>query len=160
MSIKSEGKISSGKIKSLALAGLDRGLILSGQVVAQSAQRKAPVDTGRLARSIKQGRPYSTSSGNRAIDIGTNVEYARIQEFGGKIPPRTITPRTKQALAFDWPNAPAGLTPSKSGKYVFKSVEWPGATIKAQPYLRPAIEDNKGKVKLIIIKSIMGAIKS
>jgi HK97 gp10 family phage protein len=160
MAVTRSGKLSSGELKNKGMAGLDRGLILAGQLVAQRATGKAPRDTGRLKRSIKQGRPYSRPGGRRAIDIGTNVVYAAIQEFGGKIPAMVITPRTKQALAFEWPNAPAGLKPSKSGKFVFKSVNRPEITIPAQPYLRPALKESKKDIDIIIGKSVIGAMKS
>jgi HK97 gp10 family phage protein len=160
MSVESSGKLSSGQLKNLGLAGLDRGLILSGQLVAQRATRKAPRQTGRLKRSIKQGRPYSRTGGRRAIDVGTNVIYGRIQEFGGTIPPMVIRPRIKQALAFEWPGAPGGLSPSKSGKFVFKSVNRPAITIPAQPYLRPALNESKKEIKLIIGRSVVGAMNS
>lgn len=140
------------------LAGLDRGLILGAMLVAQQAQRNAPVDTGRLKRSITQGRPYSKPVMRRAIDVGTNVEYAAIHEFGGQTPPHIIRPRTKSALAFEWPGAPSDLKPSKSGKHVFKHVNHPGATIPAQPYLRPALRQKKREVKAVIVKSVLGNI--
>lgn len=158
--VRREGKLSSGELNNLAIAGLDRGLILSAQLVAQRATRKAPIKTGRLKRSIIQGRPYTRVGGSRAIDVGTNVVYARIQEFGGKIPPHDITPRVKKALAFEWPNAHEGLTPSKSGKYVFAFVNHPGAIIPAQPYLRPAIDESRNEAKTIIGKSVVGAMAS
>ncbi len=42
------------------------------------------VVTGRLRASITAGEP--TQSGNNYIEkIGTNVEYARIHEFGGRV---------------------------------------------------------------------------
>lgn len=170
VTVTQSGKLSSGELKNKGLAGLDRGLILAAQLVAQRATRKAPIDTGRLKRSItfghstgqdiQQGRPYSTSGGRRAIDVGTNVVYARIQEQGGKIPAHIIKPRVKQALAFKWPNAPGGLKPGKGGLFVFKSVNHPGATIPAQPYLRPALEESKGNINTIIGKSVLGAMKS
>ncbi len=168
--VTQSGKLSSGELKNKGLAGLDRGLIEAAQLVAQRATGKAPIKTGRLKRSItfghatgdtiQQGRPYSTSGGRRAIDVGTNVVYARIQEEGGSIPAMTITPRTKQALAFKWPNAPTGLKPSKGGLFVFKSVNRPKITIPAQPYLRPALEESKGAINTIIGKSVLGAMKS
>ncbi len=160
MPVTREGKLSSGELKNKGLAGLDRGLILSGQLVTQRARRKSPIDTGRLKRSLTQGRPYSKTGGSRAIDVGTNVVYAAIHEFGGKTKPHLITPRIKQALAFEWPNAPAGLEPSKSGKYVFSSVNHPGSVIKATPYLRPAIEESKKKVVIILTRSVIGAMNS
>jgi len=160
MPVTREGKLSSGELKNKGLAGLDRGLILSGQLVAQRATKRAPRDTGRLKRSIIQGRPYSKAGGNRAIDVGTNVEYARIQEFGGKIPPHVIRPRVKSALAFKWANAPSGMKPGKGGKFVFLSVNHPGSIIKAQPYLRPAITESQSDVKTIIGKAILGSMQS
>jgi phage gpG-like protein len=168
--VTQSGKLSSGQLKNLALAGLDRGLILSGQLVAQRATRRAPRASGRLKRSItfghstgrdiQKGRPYSTSAGRRAIDVGTNVIYGRIQELGGKIPAHIIKPRVKQALAFKWPNAPGGLKPGKGGLFVFKSVNHPGATIPAKPYLRPALEESKKDINTIIGNSVLGAMNS
>lgn len=62
--------------------------------------------------------------------IGTDLEYAAIQEFGG-----TITPKNGSALRFpvDHHNGGYGMT------------EWvtvASVTLPAQPYLRPAF-DNK-----------------
>jgi hypothetical protein len=71
-----------------------------------------------------------------------------------------IRPRIKQALAFEWPGAPAGMKPGKDGRFVFKSVTRPAITIPAQPYLRPAISESKREIRTIIIKSVIGAIKS
>ncbi len=168
--ITQSGKLSSGELKNKAIAGLDRGLILAGQLVAQRATGKAPIATGRLKRSItsgrasgdniQQGRPYTTSGGGRAIDVGTNVIYAKVQEFGHTFPSMIITPRSKQALAFKWPNAPSGLTPGKGGLFVFKSVTRPSFTVPAQPYLRPALEQSKNDIDEIIGKSVLGAMKS
>lgn len=165
-----KGKLSSGELKNKATAGLDRGLIIAGQLVAQRAAKKAPVDTGRLQRSItygtattttvQQGRPYTTSGGKRAIDIGTNVIYARIQEFGGTIPSHTVYPVKASVLAFKWPNAPSGLPAGAGGLHYFKKVTIPAVKLKAQPYLRPAIEQSKEDIRNIIIKAVVGAIKS
>ena len=168
--VTQSGKLSSGELKNKALAGLDRGLILSGQLVAQRATRRAPIDTGRLkrsitfghasAQSIQQGRPYSRPGGGLAIYVGTNVIYARVMEFGHTFPSMIITPRTKHALAFKWPNAPSGLKPGKGGLFVFKSVNRPKITIPAQPYLRPALEESKKDVDTIIGRSVVGAMNS
>lgn len=157
--VSQSGKLSSGELKNRGLAGLDRGLILSGQLVAQRATGKAPIDTGRLKRSITFGRPYSAPGGNRIIDVGTNVIYARILEQGGVIPGGIVIPKKAQALAFKWPNAPAGLNPGKSGLFYFKKITRPDITIKARPYLRPALEESKMDIKKIIGKSVLGAMK-
>lgn len=158
--VTQSGKLSSGELKNKGIAGLDRGLILSGQLVAQRATGKAPIDTGRLKRSITQGRPFSKPGGRRAIDVGTNVIYAAVHEFGHTFPAMIITPRTKQALAFKWPNAPADLPAGKGGLHYFKKVTRPQFTIKAQPYLRPALEESKKDIETIIGRSVLGAMKS
>lgn len=63
--------------------GVKAGLMLAGQLVAQRAQLIAPIDTGRLKRSLTTGEPFKQDTAWR-IDIGSNVVYARIQEFGGR----------------------------------------------------------------------------
>lgn len=138
--------------------GVKRGLMQAAMIVAQRAQGKAPRDTGRLKRSIAAGQVEQVGSGRWAVSVGTNLEYAAIQEFGGDIDPYPIFPKNKKALAFEWPNAPAELKPGKDGRYVFKSVMHPGAVIKAQPYLRPAIKESEDIVKGLILKNIVAAL--
>lgn len=148
-----------GKLRRLAAkadGGMRVGLILSGKLVSQRATRRAPRLTGRLKRSIHEGKPYNVGRTALAIDVGTDVEYARIQEFGDPNE-LVIYPKTKQALAFVWPDAPAGLQPSKSGKYVFAHVTRP--PVKAQPYLRPALNESIGDIKKLILKSVAGALR-
>lgn len=170
VTVTQSGKLSSGELKNKGMAGLDRGLILAAQLVAQRATGKAPIKTGRLKRSItfghatgdtiQQGRPYSTSGGRRAIDVGTNVIYAATQEFGHTFPSMIITPRNASVLAFKWPGAPANLPAGKGGLHYFKKVTRPQFTVKAQPYLRPALEESKKDINKIIGNSILGAMKS
>jgi hypothetical protein len=71
-----------------------------------------------------------------------------------------ITPRKAQVLAFKWPNAPANLPAGKGGLHYFKSVTRPQITIKAQPYLRPALNESKKDIDIIIGKSVVGAMNS
>lgn len=63
--------------------GVKAGLLLAGQLVAQRAQLIAPIDTGRLKRSLTTGEPFKQGTAWH-IDIGSNVVYARIQELGGR----------------------------------------------------------------------------
>lgn len=139
----------SGRRKARMRAGLDRGLILAAQVVAQEAQGNAPVDTGRLSRSITAGTPY-TEGKTRKIRVGTNVEYAWAQEFGARIPERFVSPVNKQALKF-----------KVDGKDVFsKGHTIPAYSVPAHPYLIPAYKANKGRIRQIILRSTVGAAKS
>lgn len=160
MAVVRNGKLQNLKAK--VENGAKNGLLLAGNLIAQRATRKAPIDTGRLKRSITRSNPKK--EGTRwTITIGTNVEYARAQEFGSGLhatrgPKKKIkiSPKRKKALAFKWPNAPSGLEPSKSGKHVFLSVMHPG--VKPQPYLRPALEESREDATKIIGNAIVGAL--
>jgi phage gpG-like protein len=112
------------------------------------------VRTGTLRRSIT-GKV--SESGTQVIGtVGTNIVYARINEFGGKTPPHDIYPRNAQALA--WPgqgvNASAfmkkgggftkrgGVSLGQSGSLVFaKVVHHPGSKIPARSYLRSSLKE-------------------
>ena len=78
--------------------------------------------SGRLAASIATDYDAST------VVIGSNVEYARIHQLGGKTKPHTIRPTTKKALAF--------------GGHVVKSVNHPGSDIPARPFLPVTADGN------------------
>lgn len=146
--------------------GLKAGLIESGQLVSQRATRKAPRDTGRLKRSIHEGRPYRSTRTRWVIDVGTNVEYAATQEFGSGIhaegggKPITITAKNKQALSFNWPNAPAGVQamfPTTFPRVFFKSVQNRG--VRPQPYLRPALRQSSKEIRAIMLRAVVGAMR-
>jgi phage virion morphogenesis protein len=72
--------------------------------------------TGRLASSI------TTAHTNNTAQVGTNVIYAAIHQFGGQTAPHTIAAKYKKALA--WP-----------GGGFAKSVNHPGSKIPARPFL-------------------------
>lgn len=74
-------------------------------------------DTGRLRRSI------TVESDRTSAQVGTNVKYARIHQFGGRTSPHTIRPVHARALF--WPGA----------KHPVKAVRHPGSTIPARPFL-------------------------
>lgn len=79
MSVKRQGKWKTTK-RRLEVAQR-RGLALGGLLVAQRATGKAHVITGRLKRSITSSQPKKISNGRWAVDIGTNVNYAKEEEF-------------------------------------------------------------------------------
>lgn len=58
-----------------------RGLIESGMLVAQRAQDKAHVVTGRMKRAITHDDPKPRGRGVMEIRVGSNVEYHRKEEF-------------------------------------------------------------------------------
>jgi len=79
--------------------------------------------SGQLASSI------SRDHGPDFAQVGSNKEYAGIQQHGGQTKPHTIKARNKKALAF--------------GGRVVKQVRHPGSTIPARPYfgISPAGND-------------------
>lgn len=128
MSVKREGKLEG--LEARLDNGMKRGLILAGKLVAQRATRKAPIDKGRLKRSITHGQPERQGDRYR-IEVGTNVEYAPYQEFG---------------------TGDKAEDPSKS-----KDPTRPG--IPPHPYLRPALKESKDDIRKLITKSVRGALK-
>lgn len=131
------------------IVGATKGLLAWGNLVAQRATLKAPVKSGRLARSITVGTVHMIDRGKLAINVGTNVEYAAAQEFGSGIhspnpADRHLIPiraRRKKSLAFKWEGGPTDISAydPDSGMWFFKVVYHPG--VRAQPYLRPAVHE-------------------
>lgn len=111
--------------------GQKRGLILSGQLVAQRATQKAPIDKGRLKRSIAEGMPRQIRPFAFVIDVGTNVEYAPYQEFG---------------------TGDKAEDPSQS-----KDPSRPG--IPPHPYLRPALRESKRDIVTILVKNLVASLR-
>ena len=146
MSVRREGRFKNAGAK--VENGIKRGLILSGQLVAQRATRKAPRDTGRLKRSITKGQPYWYRHWRWAIDVGTNVEYAAAQEFGHT---QVITDKQRWFFRFKYKDTGDEMWRSLSYAYQY--------TIPMQPYLRPALADSRREIRILIFKSILGALR-
>jgi hypothetical protein len=77
MSVKRSGKMNGLTTK--IHNGASEGLILAGDLIAQRAQAKAHVVSGRWKRSITRGNPFNTISG-QAISVGSNLTYAKKEE--------------------------------------------------------------------------------
>ena len=84
---------------------------------AEREKGQTLTDTGRLRSSIT----YNLTPDG--LEVGTNVVYAAIHQFGGRTPPRKIVPKRKKALYF-----PGAAHP-------VKSVNHPGSDIPARPFL-------------------------
>lgn len=123
----------SRKLKQLADAvaaeALELACVAGALPIQNDAKRKCPKKTRTLSRSIHIGGHSDKASdfegedigGNESsrdsatVQIGTNVVYAAIQEFGGEV---------HQTNAF--------------GKGIKATI-----TIPAHPYLRPAFDENQ-----------------
>jgi HK97 gp10 family phage protein len=107
----------------------ERALHAVGIFVRGRAQDLAPYDTARLKGSIN----YKIDNKEKAMHIGTNVEYAAYQEFGTGI------------------YAENGK--GRKGGWIFKDAK--GKTVftmgnKPQPFLRPAVLNEQSKIAQII----------
>lgn len=96
------------------------GLLL----VQNAAKQKVPKRTRTLSRSIHT-EVLEERASYAEVATGTDLEYAAIQEFGGVIMP-------KKAKMLHWVDR-------ETGEDVFAH----SVTIPAQPYLRPAWDENK-----------------
>lgn len=129
-------------IKRIKQRVVDR-LILVGEFVAGDAKLRCPVDLGNLRESIF----YKVDENKLSVIIGTNVEYAIYIEFGtgekaedgnGKKGGWFYVTDYKQAKGFL-------LGQTKNGKYLYFTY---GS--KPQPFLRPALIENKEAIKTIL----------
>jgi phage gpG-like protein len=102
------------------------------------------VRTGRLRRSINF---RVTESGDEIVGaVGTNVEYGRLWELGGVIPSRVIEPRAKGALY--WPGA----------AHPVARVTQPERVVAARPFLRPALDEMRARIRRELSAAIRGAL--
>jgi HK97 gp10 family phage protein len=123
-----------------------QGLITrSTHRVAGNAMRNAPSSFGKLRQSITAKVKGLTG------EVAVNVDYAGAVEFGSK--PHIIKPRKKKALAFK-PGAGFRFWDEK-GRVVVKSVKHPGT--QAQPFLRPAVEQEASKMLKALKKIVEDA---
>jgi HK97 gp10 family phage protein len=143
-----------------------------GMVVVNAAKenikKQGLIRTRNLSRSVHQEVAESTNE-RAAVDVGTDVEYAALHEFGG-----TVQAKTSKYLAIPVGNYRG--SPRKHGdlklrktaggnlvmideagivQYVLKkSVE-----IQAKPYLRPAADEHHGEIEQAMEKAFVAQIK-
>jgi HK97 gp10 family phage protein len=134
-------------------------LMAGAKVVSNAARQNIKeqdlIRTRTLSRSITEQITEQTAE-RVVAEVGTNLEYAAIHEFGG-----TIRAKNTKYLAIpvgSYKGSPSShsdlktvfgkngnvVMVDKSGtaQYVLK----PSVTIPAQPYLRPALDENQDKV--------------
>ncbi len=94
-------------------------------------------DTSNLASRI------STYSDNDNAVVGTNVPYAAIHQFGGKIPARTVKPKKAKALKI----------PTDKGFIFRKKATLPAVEIPARPFLKLTDEDME-EIKKVVARHL------
>jgi len=166
------------KLKELGEAAaadnLEAAVRAGGLLILNAAKQNAPKRTRTLGRSLSM-ETVEKRGDYVLVEIGTNLEYAAIHEFGG-----TITPKEKQFLAIPLtPEARQYVSPTLypeklravfagggSGVLVDAAGEaqyalTKSATIPAAPYLRPAFDENAaaaqdevGRVLKVLIEQV------
>ena len=125
--------------------GGHRGMEAAADEVVKQAKGKAPQRTGHLYASINRLPVEGTLlGGDLSVTIGAGAPYATFVEFGTGIHgPRKqrIYPKTKKAMK--WRGGDGEWIVRRSTK-----------GMKAQPYLRPAVEENEELIGSIIADSI------
>ena len=116
--------------------GLERGLTAAAILVEADAKFNAPVDLGRLHQSITHRVEGSTGI------VGTNVDYAAHVEYGTGI------------------HSEGGVGRKTPWSYKHPKYGWVRTRgNKPQPFLRPALDNNRSKIVRIISEAIGGALK-
>ena len=118
------GRFIEAKVTPAVLAATTKAL----ELIKDTAQSIVPVDTGALRESIEV---EIRETGKTVVGVvGPNVPYALYVEFGTGI-------------------AGAASAGAGAGPY---STSWPG--MPAQPYMRPAVDENEKKIKDLYIGEI------
>lgn len=117
---------------------------LSGQVLGKYLHGKA---TNRLRASINVASLWGDAN-TIGVQVGTNVEYAAIHEYGGRTAPHIIRPRNKKCLAF-----------TMGGKNICAAyVNHPGSQMPERSFLRSALKDMEGEIKSSIESAVRQGI--
>jgi len=144
---------------------LDAKLEMIGQFVSGEAIRRAPSDSAFLRGQIS----YKVFKSEKKVRISANTVYAAMQEFGGVIKPVRakalsipIHPLAKNKEPGDFKDLV--YIPGRNGKHPILARKSPKgrsitpmfvlvkrATIPAQPYLRPAVYENKDKIMELLV---------
>lgn len=148
-------------ISSDAMTALRKGLTAAASLLAEKAKAKADSqNVPEVSKNMKVGKVETKGSGALGITISIGMKEneapaAAAYEFGsgehgreGK--PYPIVPRKSGGfLVFPkerWPGyAPP---PDAPNVFFFSKVMHPG--VKARPYMKPAIEENKEEMKRLI----------
>lgn len=115
----------------LAFAG-EKGMM----VVEGSAKEKVPVDTGDLRRRITT-KVLKQTKNTAEVAVGTNLKYAPYVEFG-----TGLYAESGEGRKTPWRYRYAG----KKGR---RGWRWTRG-MRGKPYLRPAWDENKGKVAEVV----------
>ena len=105
-----------------------------------SAPGEAPVvDSGRLRNSIAFTDPV-WEGWSVSAEVGTNVEYAKLLEYGGRIPAsvQNVRAHTRRTSKGTMSNVRAHTR------------DMPARRIAARPYMRPTVEEETPRIEKVL----------
>jgi len=155
--------------KAMSAEILEMSLTAGAQIVADRAREKCPKPgarrrpgTVRLADSIRVST-VEKDAAHAVVNVGTNIPYAHLVEFGHQIVPRgktrtrvsittvRISKRTgKQVVSTRY-----GLDPSQQLALHSRRAESSGGFVAARPFLRPAFDESREEM-IARIGEVMG----
>lgn len=103
--------------------------------------------TGHLRQSIAPA--LTMEDQGLTAQVGTNLVYARIHEYGGMTRAHVIQARNKKALAFQVGGQ--GL--------VRKSVQHPGSKMPERSFLRSSLRENEARIRAAIEAAVARGVK-
>lgn len=149
------------KLKQLSDEVASQNLVTAVQagadVIQNAAKQKSPKKTRTLSRSIHQ-EVLESSKERAVVEIGTDLSYAKIHEYGGVIAPKkgrflaipvsdtaktSVSPRNFPGKLHVRVNGGSGVLLDADNIVHFALVT--SVTIPARPYLRPALDENKSR---------------
>ncbi|MGH7093763.1 MAG: phage virion morphogenesis protein [Stellaceae bacterium] len=113
---------------------------LSGAVLQQRS--------GRLAGSI--GVAVDTAGGAVGVTLGSDAPYAAIHEYGGRIPARTVLPKSARTLAFTW----------QGRERFFRRVEIPPVQMPERSFLRSALAEMAPGIRAGLAVAVTRSVSS
>ena len=119
-------------INDALISGVSKAALL----VQGSAKNKAPVDSGALRQSIRADKAKN-QGGNVTTTVSTNLEYAPYVEFGTGSRGQSTNTNTEVEVSY--------------------RSDWRGN--KAQPFLWPALRENRNNSIKIIREEVRKAVK-
>ena len=132
--------VSTSIVNSRNLNSIDNALISgvskAAMLVQGSAKNKAPVDSGALRQSIRADKA-KVQGENVTATVSTNLEYAPYVEFGTGSRGQSTNTNTEVEVSY--------------------RSDWRGN--KAQPFLWPALRENRNNSIKIIREEVRKAVK-
>ena len=132
--------VSTSIVNSRNLNSIDNALISgvskAAMLVQGSAKNKAPVDSGTLRQSIRADKA-KVQGENVTATVSTNLEYAPYVEFGTGSRGQSTNTNTEVEVSY--------------------RSDWRGN--KAQPFLWPALRENRNNSIKIIREEVRKAVK-